>query len=444
MFSRSNGSWLVLGLCCAGTFFVGCMIYNLLLVSNEEDQITGATGIQMRTFGKITQICSVTMDLVAILMVTDSVLQDRTFYPRWAPCLKRLWIDACGGWVRVVIIWLMAATGVSMTVWGVLSTGKDATDIRWNDRHLGGFTEIARASLMSFVIFCDLFTVVQDWSFPSFVQPLDVPLDQQVYIAGMWVTEINCDFLARRVRCCLACLPSLPRCCRCWGCCTKCKPDLSWLRITITGPWLTYGPLFGVMLIDLFCTRTQLIYAPSIYGQYVDPVENQIWTILDEAYLQQAYDRGALIQANKDLITYAARRNATTGVALTASAAGDIQLNSRFTNSWVKYLAAAPGFLLMIIFAILVWAANKRRTLLIGMASFVGNAATLAADAVRTVGNAVVSATSKSQVAPGEGGAEEGGSSGGEGHGEPAKEPSEKEPTTVRVPTVAASVQTLT
>jgi len=369
MFSGSNGTWLVMGLSCAGTAIAGGLAYNLILISQPEEQITGATGFEIRTFGKIAQITSVSADLVAILMVTDAVLQDRTHYPRWAPRLKWLWIDACGGWVRILVIWCLAATGVSLTFWGILSTGKDPDDFVWNDRRFGGLTENGRAAVMSAVIFCDIFTVLQDWQFPSFALPMDIPLDEQVYIAGMWVTEINCNCLQRCAQYCCSCLPSLPRCCRCCPCLWKLLPDLSLLRIRITGPWLTYGPLLVVMCIDLFCTRTQLIYSPESYGQYVDPREHQIWTILDEAYLQQAYDRGALREAGEAMVTYAARRNATTGVALSASAAGDVMLNSRFTSSSLKYLAAAPGFMLMVLFVILVWAANKRRTLLIRLST---------------------------------------------------------------------------
>mmetsp|Transcript_83681 Transcript_83681/g.194610 ORF Transcript_83681/g.194610 Transcript_83681/m.194610 type:complete len:650 (-) Transcript_83681:112-2061(-) len=407
MFSECNGTWLVMGLSSTFTLLVGCMLYNLFLASSPAEQITGATGMEMRTFCKATQICSVTADLVAILMVTDAVLQDRTYYPRWAPWLKWLWTDSCRGCVRVVVVWIIFSLGVSLTVWGILNTGKDATDFRWDDRRIGGLTEVARALMMSCVVFCDLFTVVQDWGFPSFQQPVDLPLEEQVMIAGTWVREINCNCLTRCARACL-CLPRClmacgrrcwerccPTCCR-WPKCCRCRcslsevlPDLSFLHVRITGSWLTYGPLFFVMCIDLFCTRTQLIYAPELYGQYVEPEEQRIWTILDQAFLLKAYDDGYLREGMEDLLTFEARRNVSTGEALSESAATDVLLNARYLGSNLKYLTAAPGVLMMFLFIALVWAANKRRTLLVSMAKLVGSAASVLGNATRTVGSTI-------------------------------------------------------
>merc|ERR1711990_1169703 len=100
------------------------------------------------------------------------------------------------------------------------------------------------------------------------------------------------------------------------------------------------------------------MYEPKTYGQYIDPAENRVWTIMDEDYLDQAYTRGTL--KNAALVLYSARRNSTTGVAMSASAESDVLLNSRHLESSLKWLAAMPGMCAIVAFLILVWAGNKR------------------------------------------------------------------------------------
>merc|ERR1712059_169673 len=105
--------------------------------------------------------------------------------------------------------------------------------------------------------------------------------------------------------------------------------------------------------------RTQLFYAPSTYGQYVHPDNKRVWTIVDQHYLLQAYDRGVLKKA--DMITYSARWNITTGKALSASAETDIELNSRYLDSSFKYAAIIPSFALILFFGTLVFLGNAQR-----------------------------------------------------------------------------------
>lgn len=166
-------------------------------------------------------------------------------------------------------------------------------------------------------------------------------------------------------------------------------PDINVLHVTINGKWLAYGPLLWVMFIDLLCQRTQIVYSPDQYGQYVDREEQRIWTITDQAFLQEVYANGMLVEEKKDLVTYAGRRNETTGEALDASAETDFLLNSRHIDSWGKYLTALPGPLMIIAFLILIWAANKRRTMLTRMVSmvdgFVENTARGFVDTARAV-----------------------------------------------------------
>lgn len=236
----------------------------------------------------------------------------------------------------------MASVGAF--AWGIWSTGKDSDDIHWDDRTIGGLTEVARALLVSLVMFCDVFTVIQDWEFPCFKQPLDVK------IAGTFSTELNCRCFSTLVEK----LPSPPECCRGW------LPDSSFFNLYIIGPWLTYGPLLVVIALDLFCMRTQLLYEPKLYGQYVDPETQRVWTIVDEDYLLQAYERGVLKKS--DLITYEARRNTSTGAPLAnTTAATDIELNSRYLGSALKYGAAAPGLACIALFFVIVWIGNNQR-----------------------------------------------------------------------------------
>jgi len=364
MFSRSNGTWLIVILCCALTFFPGLLLYNLAVDADEV--VSSAMGMEMREFAKLAQCCSVTADLVAIIMVTDAVLQDRTFWPDWAPRLKNVWSKAAGGWVRIVVVWVVFIGGFALAVWGILQSGREPGEFEWDDRRIGGLTEGARTFLMSGIAFCDLFTVVQDWGFPSFQQPLDLPLDQQVLIAGTFVSQLRCDLLQRLAQRCSSLLRRCPRCLP-DGCSHRCKcllPDPSFFHVTVNGAWLTYGPLLLVLCIDLFCTRTQLMYDPLNYGQYVEPAEERIWTIVDSGTLLSAYDHGTLREGFDVLISYQARRNVTTGAPLSAAAATDVQLNSRYFGNSIKWLAAAPGLLMLVSFFPLIWAANKRRVLL--------------------------------------------------------------------------------
>jgi len=364
MFNKSNGTWLIMALCCALTFFLGLLLYNLFV--DKDEVVSSAMGMEMREFAKLTQCCSVIADLIAIIMVTDAVMQDRTFWPNWAPRLKNVWSQAAGGWVRVIVVWVVFVGGIALAIWGVLQSGRDPGEFEWDDRRIGGLTEGARTFLMSGIVFCDLFTVVQDWGFPSFQQPTDVPLDQHVLIAGTFVSQLQCDLLQRLVQRCGALLQRCPRCLP-NGCSQRCKdlvPDPSFFHITIDGAWLTYGPLLFVLCIDLFCTRTQLMYDPLNYGQYVEPVAERIWTIVDGETLLRAYDHGTLRKGLESLISYQARRNRTTGAPLSAAAASDVQLNSRYFGNSIKWLAATPGLIMLFGFFPLVWAANKRRVLL--------------------------------------------------------------------------------
>merc|ERR1719327_1106537 len=91
--------------------------------------------------------------------------------------------------------------------------------------------------------------------------------------------------------------------------------------VSISPPWLTYGPLLCALCLNLIGTHLQLGYNPKDYGQYVDPHTNSIWTIVDSTYLASAYSAGVLKMPDK--VTWLARRDASTGLPLDSSAASD-------------------------------------------------------------------------------------------------------------------------
>lgn len=336
MFKEDKGTILIMAVGVIIFLFSGAMIYNLLVPSGES-AISGATGLQMREFGKLTQIFSVTADIIAIAQIVDAVLQDTVYFPDWNRKFKAMWINGCKGWFRVVSVWVVSISLLIMLVAGILSTGKETDDITWDNRQVGGLSEAGRTFLMSWLIFCDLFTVLQDWQFPTFAQPLHA----RILIAGTFVPELTFK---------------LPAACE--ACITRVSARIvDFMFFTIDGKWLMYGPLFCVICVDLFCIRTQLFYSPSMYGQYVDPRSKRIWTIVDENYLSIAYKDGKL--KRPELISWAARRSNVTGGPLDSSAATDVELNSQYSDSALKYVCALPGLVTLVSFLLLIWFGDR-------------------------------------------------------------------------------------
>jgi len=348
MFKEDKGTILIMAVGVVISMFCGAMVYNLL-VPMGASVISGAIGLQMREFCKITQIFSVSADIVAIAQIIDAVLQETSYFPNWMPKFRAKWISGCKGWFRIISIWVMSVSVLVMLVVGILGTGKKATDITWDNRKVGGLSEVGRTCLMSLVIFCDLFTVVQDWQFPTFSQPLHA----NILIAGTWVHELTFD---------------LPASCKS-GVSRISYRIVNFMTFTVDGKWLTYGPLLCVICVDLFCIRTQVFYLPSMYGQYVDPHSKRIWTITDKYYLGLAYQDGVL--KRPELIAWAARRHNVSGAPLDSSAATDVELNSRHLDTSLKYACTLPGLLALIGFVLLVWFGDRslRRLTLAQMVS---------------------------------------------------------------------------
>merc|ERR1719409_1874129 len=104
----------------------------------------------------------------------------------------------------------------------IFSTGKGEGDIQWNNRVLGGLSEVTRTLFVSMIVFSDLFTVVQDWDFPSFETPLEA--DVPILVAFTFQEKLECHGLARL----LQQLPRLP------AGVLRFLPPSSFFKVTIT------------------------------------------------------------------------------------------------------------------------------------------------------------------------------------------------------------------
>lgn len=352
MFADNMGSWMVMAVTCGFTSLIGVAVWNVLMLALGDPMLSSAMGMEMNDFAKLAQTCSVFADLVAIIMVTDAVLQDQVKYPNWAKGLKKRYREGLNGWLRVVLVWVVAAVAAVVVPLGIHNSGKG--HLKWDDRTVGGLTEVARAALVSVICFCDLFTVVQDWDFPTFQSGLDIPLDKQVFVAGTFGTELRCNGLLTLLRRCRRLLPDVPVPAFARRLYDELDPGFFCVRVS--GAWLTYGPLIFVVCLDLFCTRTQLVYDPETYGQYVSRENQHVWAVVDEEFLRSIYKDGVL--TDPTALSWDARRLPD------SPWNDDEELNSRYLGSALKYIAAAPGLVSIPTFWLLVWAANRKPELL--------------------------------------------------------------------------------
>jgi hypothetical protein len=221
---------------------------------------------------------------------------------------------------------------------GIIFTGKDTGGLNWDEAGVFGLSDSLRAFLVSFIIFCDLIVIIQDWDFPTFESNFDI--SGKIYIAGTFSTTLECACLASL----LEKLPSPP------ACLSRLLPGPEFFHLNVTGKWMTYGPLMGIIAVDLFCMRAQVLYEPSAFGQYTDP-EGRIWTIVDEAFLDAVYENGVLKESYRSLVTFEARS--------AVSNSSDYILSATYTGSWFKYIAALPGFCMIFGFFVLAWRGNN-------------------------------------------------------------------------------------
>jgi len=353
-FEGCEGAILTVSLFITGMLMLCSLLYNVMIPSDAEALgghsmdiflLFGAKTLQYRHVNKNFQTLSGSVDLLAILMVMDQVLQDNHWYPNFAPYTKKFWL-AYNGWVRIIAFWVLLIGGIAICAVGVSGTGTEPGEVTWNNKILGGTSEVTRGILAACIVFTDLFTVAQDWAFPTFRDNLEIEVPK---IAGTAVETLRISWMVSLIEYC----PPLPESVRKW------MPPADFFQLSFTGKWLTYGPLIGVMIIDLFCTKTQLMYNPSDYGQYVDPFDNCIMLIVDEDYLNIAYSEdGTLV--DESMITWEARWNATTGQALSASALTDIKLNSKYVDSSVKYFGLILALVFIAIFVATIMITNYR------------------------------------------------------------------------------------
>merc|ERR1719503_389814 len=115
------------------------------------------------------------------------------------------------------------------------------------------------------------------------------------------------------------------------------------------------------MLVDLSCARTQMFYDPVYYGQYVDPRDNYVWMIVDQAYLDLAYVRGNVL--NMDMIRWEARHDPVTfDLFENASSPADVRLNVRYVGEQrMRYFAFIISLALLMSFCWLLRMADWRR-----------------------------------------------------------------------------------
>lgn len=351
-FYGGEGCFCVVVLTFGCTSFAASYIYNIISAdqidgnSFEMFLILGAETKQYRHVGKCFQVLSAAIDFLTIVMITDAVLQDQVHHQFWAAGVKRWYNHSLGGYVRIVACWSLLFGGTISAAVLVFRSGDDG-GVRWTDTNVGGTSELGRSFLASSIIFADILSVVQDWDFPMFRESLDVEVPM---IAGTKLTELNCT-------CITSCVRRLPR---------PAARVLAWLpsadvfTMHITGKWLTYGPLLGVMGVDFMCARAQMLYEPLNYGQYANPADDRIWVIVDQLYLDLAYHRGFVVDSS--MIRWEARRNLTTGAPLDASAATDVLLNSKYVNGpGTHYLAFIVCLGLLLGFCWLLWIADWQR-----------------------------------------------------------------------------------
>lgn len=353
-FGCQEGTLCITFLMSCACWYLGSVFYSAVTV-DQLDSLSNEIFLlfrpskQFRHVNQCWQALSVLADILTILTVLDVCLQDRRHYGHWLPSLKRFWCESFGGWVRIGVTWVAIIGGASVATWGLFSSSKELDNAIVAPVILGGSSEITRSIVAAILIFTDLLVCVQDWDFPTFYEPLEI--EAKTKVLGLFATEIRIAWLTRLLR--LLPIPS----CGLWKRLERYLPSLDDFTVKISGKWMQYGPLVCVMMIDLFYTYVQISYKPSDFGQYADAQDHFVWTITDQAMIDMAYSRGVL--KNESLVSWAARRNLTTGEPLPL-AIGDVKTNCRYTGSSAKYVGVVIGLLAILGFFCTLWFADWR------------------------------------------------------------------------------------
>jgi hypothetical protein len=83
-------------------------------------------------------------------------------------------------------------------------------------------------------------------------------------------------------------------------------PGPDFFKVTIRGKWIQFGPLVCVMIIDLWYGKTQITYDPSLYGQWVHPDTQRVWSITDYGYIINSYTTAGYLKEGPFYQTVAA------------------------------------------------------------------------------------------------------------------------------------------
>ena len=164
-------------------------------------------------------------------------------------------------------------------------------------------------------LFYFLFSIIQDWDFPSFENDFDVKLP------GLNTAHIHF---------------TIPDCLK--------KEHWS---VHISGKWFNYGILLIVMLLDLNMWKNQIFYKPYDFGQYTGP-DDRIYSVKDTLFIKNK--NTTTLSYNWRWTHINPRTNATFG-------SEDLLMNSRFRkySLGVKSVAFLPSLGIIIAFGLLIW-----------------------------------------------------------------------------------------
>jgi len=268
-----KGSWFTMSITTLFFGWASVLIYNVL-VPNEY-KVDDWLGFSEYLFGQIAVSLSWVGDWFTFFMILDSMLQakNRNDY-LLLDHLQDEWLNNCGGYFRIVVVWTCFVIGSFIVVFAVW-VRHDSLFETW--RLESGITTFrsSRAIIAALIFSLDLCTVTQDWDFPSFRNT------EQIKITGFNFHEVSFP-----PKCIKRMLPSN-------------------LTFKINGKWLNYTPMVLVMGLDMAAFLAIATYEPGEFGQYIGP-DKKIWNVAD---YDEANQLGMQFDITRtyDLLNYTAR-----------------------------------------------------------------------------------------------------------------------------------------
>eukprot|EP01063_Lacrimia_lanifica_P023025 TRINITY_DN30529_c0_g1_i1.p1 TRINITY_DN30529_c0_g1~~TRINITY_DN30529_c0_g1_i1.p1 ORF type:complete len:760 (+),score=244.44 TRINITY_DN30529_c0_g1_i1:47-2326(+) len=268
-------------------------------------------------------------------LVTNPTPRFKLGYVNLAPAFSRLWNTACReGWpeVRVIVIWIFSLT---LTILILVAVCFDVVEWdNWTEEY--GFnmksTELGRLILASTIAIQGPLTVIQDLEWPSFSG------DNDISLPGMNIDHVSCDW-------CPSCTVSvrqydargdvLP------------KRKLPFTTFFITNKWITFIPFVLSLCLDYSMLFACWEYHPSLYGQYVNPENQEICITRNETYaleIKEAWETSKVLLANYTVREEEGYLDDFNGT--------DFCVPSRYTgvDGTVKFWVAIPGVLMYAFF----------------------------------------------------------------------------------------------